>query len=958
MSERGYDAFISYSHAEDRGVAQRLRAGAEKVAKPWYRPRALRVFLDVSSLAAEPALWPSVERALASSRWFVLVASPGAAGSEWVDQEIRWWLANRPVERLLVVVADGTLAWDKEARDFDAAASSALPPALRGAFPQLPRWVTVPPGASGNPEPSEAEMYETVIDVAATIHGIDKDELGRDVVRERQRTRRWVVGAISSLGLLLLVAVAAGLVAMSQRASAIDQAHVATSRQVATLSEQVAGRNLNVAIQLAAAAYRIDANPQTRAALINANTTSPGLVGFLQTESPVTRLAGSADGRFAVAGLEDGSVLRWRLGERRPRPVLRVRDEALAVAISRDGSTVAAAGSDGVALWRDGQVGAKLPVPRGLEPVAAGLSPSGRTLVFTATPPDFGEGRNAVVVASTADPGDQVVHWEMPGGGPAVSVASDRRALFDYGNWEWKDLESWRGTMEGAGVGAHDFAHAASADGRFWTVTNGAERVEVWSTERDPSAGPTGAVEVPLAEQTGLALSPDGSTLAVAGSGEVYVAAVTPVEESREEEARRQAHFGDAPGVLAGQETDLLAFADDTHLLTAAGNEIGVWDTEQLDRLADSERVPLNSRCTLCGGPTLRASPDGKRLAAISGEGGSAFVQSLVGPPEREVLPGDGFEYSYGAPVWQGDGKLVAFPVWGVGGGLELPPAGDFPADVRAWPGGGGSGELGEGELLNAPSPDGDSAIVIDETDTVYWQELETGAVEDVLPGPPDAEGIGGSAAINAAADLLATFDEGGVAIEDLQSRHVVSRLRLGRDLGVGEFAQVVYAGPRLLVQLGDGSLQVWDERGETLQRTIAGGRGEGMHGNAAGTLVAMSRDDGTIALFDLDTGAQIGSFQTPGHSTFFKSGIAFAPDGEHLVTLSEAPDESSTGVLVQRDLSDRSLLRAACRSSRSAADGCAMALVRRQRSAGRPLLSVRAFSGATAVRLGGCSGL
>jgi TIR domain len=913
-----YDAFISYSHAEDRGVAQRLRLEIEKFAKPWYRLRALRVFLDVSSLAAEPALWPSVERGLASARWFILVTSPRAAGSKWVDREIRWWLENRSPDRLLIVLADGSLAWDQASGNFDTGESSALPPALLGAFAEEPRWVTVAPSASGNPEPGEVEMRETVVDVAAAIHGVHKEELEGEAVRERQRTKRWVVGTIGLLSLLVVAAVAAGLIALSQRASAIDQAHVALSRQVATLSERVAGRSLNVAIQLAAAAYQIDANSQTRAALINADTTSPSLVGFVRTASPVTRLAGSGDGRFAVAGLEDGSVLHWRLGKRRPRPILGLDGEALAVAISADGSTVAAAGADGVSLWRDGEVTAKLPVPAGLEPVAAGLSPSGRTLVYTASPPAYGEGRNAVVVASPADPGDQVVRWDSPGGAAAVSVASDHRALFDYGNWEWKDLDTWSGTMDGVGVGAHDFAHAASADGRFWTVTNGAERVEVWSTERDPSAGPTGAVEVPLAEQTGLALSPDGSTLAVTGSGEVYVAAVTPVEESREEEARRQSQFGDGPVVLAGQEADLLAFADDTHLLTAAGEEIGVWDTEQLDRLADAERVPLDIRCTLCGGPKLVVSPDGKRLAATSGEGASAFVQSLQGAPEREVLPGDGFGFFYGAPVWGRDGDLVAFPQWPVGGELDLSSAGGLPADVRAWPGGGGNPELGYGELADAPSPDGRSAIIVDETDTVYRQNLETGEVEDALPGPAafaDAESSAGAAALNATADLLAMPVEGGVEIEELPSRRVVSHLRLGSQLDVFEFAQVAFAGPRLLVQRSDGSLEVWDERGTELQQTIADGRGEGIAGNPTGTFAAMSRDDGTIGFFDLDTGSQIGSFQTPGHSTFFKSGIAFTPDGERLITLSEAPDESGTGVLVQRDLTDHGLLATACRA-------------------------------------------
>jgi hypothetical protein len=923
---RTYDAFVSYSHAEDRGVAQRLRAGIEMYAKPWYRPRALRVFLDVSSLAAEPALWPSVELALSGARWFVLVTSPTAAASKWVDREIRWWLANRPADRLLVVVADGSLAWDEDANDFDTTASTALPPALRGAFSEEPRWVTVPPSASEKAEPSEAEMHEAVVAVSARIHGTTPEELEGNAVRERRRTRRWVVGTISILSLLLMAAVIAGLIALSQRASAIDQAHVALSRQVATLSERIAGRNLDVAMQLAAAAYRIDANSQTWAALVNADTTSPGLVGFLQTASPVVTLAGSGDGRFGVAALEGGTVLRWRLGARRPRPILDLHGEAGPLAISRDGSTVAAGGPHGVVLWHDGEVTARFAAPAGVEPVSVGLSPSGRTLVYSASPPEYGEGDGAVVVASTADPEKQTVHRGSAGAGALISVASDRRALLNDGGWEWKNLDTWRGTaVDWPGVGAHDFAQAASADGRFWTLTNGAERVEVWSTERDASEGPTGAVEVPLAEQTALTLSPDGSTMAVSGSGEIYVAAVTPVEESTEEEARRQSKFGDGPVVLAGQEVErgvergLLAFADDTHLLSADGEEIAVWNTNQLDRLADAERVPLSLRCTLCGGPKLVISPSGKRVAATSGEGASAFVQSLQGKPEREVLPGDGFDFAYGAPVWTRDSNLVAFPQWEVGGELDPSSVAEMPRGVRAWPGGYGNAELGYSEVADGPAPDGHSAVVVDESDTVYRQDIDTGKVEEILPGPAahaEAESSVGVASLNAAGTLLATPVEGGVDIEELPSRHVSTRLRFAsRPPPVPEFPQVVFAGPRLLLSRTDGSLEVWDETGTTLERTIADGSGEGLAGSSSGALAAMSRDDGTIALFDLESGSQIGTFQTPARSTFFKSGIAFTPDGKRLISLSEAPGENGTGVLVQRDLTPESLLATACRA-------------------------------------------
>jgi hypothetical protein len=88
----GYDAFVSYSHALDGALARALQIGLERFAKPWYRPRALRVFRDTASLSANPGLWSSIQNALASSAWLVLMASPDAARSPWVDREVAWWL--------------------------------------------------------------------------------------------------------------------------------------------------------------------------------------------------------------------------------------------------------------------------------------------------------------------------------------------------------------------------------------------------------------------------------------------------------------------------------------------------------------------------------------------------------------------------------------------------------------------------------------------------------------------------------------------------------------------------------------------------------------------------------------------------------------------------------------------------------------------------------------------------
>jgi hypothetical protein len=83
-----YDAFVSYSHAKDKPIAAALQSVIQKLGKPWYRRRALRVFRDDTSLSATPSLWPAIEQALGQSRYLILLASPEAAASQWVNKEV------------------------------------------------------------------------------------------------------------------------------------------------------------------------------------------------------------------------------------------------------------------------------------------------------------------------------------------------------------------------------------------------------------------------------------------------------------------------------------------------------------------------------------------------------------------------------------------------------------------------------------------------------------------------------------------------------------------------------------------------------------------------------------------------------------------------------------------------------------------------------------------------------
>jgi hypothetical protein len=219
-----YDAFLSYSHAGDDRLAPALQAGLHRFAKPWYRLRSLRVFRDDASLSADPALWVAIERALASSEWFLLLASPEAARSEWVEKEVAWWLSHRGPARLLVILTAGELAWNADGDGVDGARTTALPASALTGLALEPRWVDLRWAQSADDVSlANARFRDAVAEVAASVLGQPKDELLGEDVRQHRRTKRVVRAAITTLSAFLLAAVAAAVVAIDQRRDAISQ---------------------------------------------------------------------------------------------------------------------------------------------------------------------------------------------------------------------------------------------------------------------------------------------------------------------------------------------------------------------------------------------------------------------------------------------------------------------------------------------------------------------------------------------------------------------------------------------------------------------------------------------------------------------------------------------------------------------------------------------------------------
>ncbi|MGB7846299.1 MAG: TIR domain-containing protein, partial [Candidatus Acidiferrum sp.] len=191
MTEPKYQAFVSYNHDSDGRFAASLQSSLSRFAKPWYRLRTMRIFRDETSLSANPALWHSIELALGESEYFLLLACPASAKSHWVQQEIRWWLENRSIEKLLIVLTDGVIAWDRNLQEFDWAKTTALPACLKGAFPSEPLFADFRAAkATGKYRDSDGTYRAALLDVAAPLLGRAKDDLDSEDLRLHRKAQR------------------------------------------------------------------------------------------------------------------------------------------------------------------------------------------------------------------------------------------------------------------------------------------------------------------------------------------------------------------------------------------------------------------------------------------------------------------------------------------------------------------------------------------------------------------------------------------------------------------------------------------------------------------------------------------------------------------------------------------------------------------------------------------------
>ncbi len=206
MSQFRYRAFISYSHA-DADQAAWLQRQLESYRVPARIARRLGMrslgtfFRDRDELPAGSDLSDTIRQALSGSEFLIVICSPAARRSEWVNREIAEFRRLRGGRHVLCVIADGI---PHGASSAETAEQECFPPALE--FEEEPIAADLRPDADGR--------RLAKLKIVAGLLGVGLDEIVQREAQRRQRTLL-AVSVASFTGMLVLGGLA--LIALDAR---------------------------------------------------------------------------------------------------------------------------------------------------------------------------------------------------------------------------------------------------------------------------------------------------------------------------------------------------------------------------------------------------------------------------------------------------------------------------------------------------------------------------------------------------------------------------------------------------------------------------------------------------------------------------------------------------------------------------------------------------------------------
>ncbi len=636
------EAFISYGRADSAATAVVLHHAIERFAKRWNQLRAVRVFRDDDSMSANAGLWSTIESALEQSRYFILIASPAAAASSYVDRETAWWLQHKSAHTVLVALHRGELHWLESQRRF--LPGSALPPSLLAAFAEEPRWTDLRWVQDDDHHlASDPRLASAVADLAAPIHGTDRDELFGENVAQHRRARRLARSAIAGLVGLLVASIVLATVALWQRNDVLRQARSLLARQLSTTAVGLLDTDLRTAGQLAAEAFLTEDTAVSRATLTQAMLASPHLDHFIPLGGEITAMSASGDGRVVVAALSDGRVISSAV---MGSPAVRCTTEGgiAELRVDRSGDTVVALGAAGVTVCPPNATPYKLKAPSGAVPRAVAVSPGGRSVAITFTfLNDRTTGLIEVFAAGSTEAALSVDDPLYNAGGDyqhlsdALAFHSETQLALISQNSFWcgLDLES-RQLSENGGVKSWEpnrYVYRGTDRGDFMmrSATTNGDGVAIWRMDdRELSAEPPLLASVRMTEVRRMTMNDTGSYVLVDDPTGLFLARTYRRGQPAAERLATR-----LPGVAA---TSGMQFLANTGMFaTSSGSAIAIWRIDTHGRNVHTENLHRRATCTSdpypddCRSSTMVLSPTGTRVAVVDNQ-----------RPRLELLPGPG----------------------------------------------------------------------------------------------------------------------------------------------------------------------------------------------------------------------------------------------------------------------------------------------------------------------------
>lgn len=276
-----FRAFVSYSHRDEKPAARlhrwlenyRLPNNLRQQERFAADPAAARlkpIFRDRDELSSSASLGDAILQALDQSAALIVLCSPAAVASRWVNEEIRSFRSRHPKRPVFAFVVSGDPGIDPRT----APDRAALPLQL------LLRDVAQPDGELGEPLAADARREGdgfnlAFLKLAAGLLEVPFDQLRRREARRRQQQRAIVL--TTSLALMTVFALLAwrATVARNEAQAARAQAELeliseretrAFLLSVFQLADpgEARGRSVTVREVLDSAVARIDSTPFSR----------------------------------------------------------------------------------------------------------------------------------------------------------------------------------------------------------------------------------------------------------------------------------------------------------------------------------------------------------------------------------------------------------------------------------------------------------------------------------------------------------------------------------------------------------------------------------------------------------------------------------------------------------------------------------------------------------------------